>query len=106
MSHIAIIVEFDTTPGKFADFEKIITTHAKRCRELEPGCLRFEVQYPIDDSGKVIDNKIVVNELYSDTSAVEFHRNTDRMAKLQEDVKGLVENRHMILAKVSPDTQK
>ncbi|HEY9678380.1 MAG TPA: antibiotic biosynthesis monooxygenase [Drouetiella sp.] len=100
MAKMAIVVEFETKPGAYNEFEKLIRTHAENCLKLEPGCLRFEVAVPLDENGKKLENKIVLNELYTDANAVEEHKATDRMKQLQVKFDELLLTRKLVLSEL------
>lgn len=79
MKRIALIVEYETLPGKEQEFDAAIRTHAAACLEEEKGgCLRFEILRPVDESGKVIPNRFMANELFADQKALDNHRATPR----------------------------
>lgn len=103
MPAITIIVEFETVEGAAAEFTRIITEHARRTLQEEPGCLRFEVVKPIDTDGRTKPDHLVVNELYADQAAVEVHRSTTRMASLAATIKPLVKSRRLIQAQAMRD---
>jgi autoinducer 2-degrading protein len=101
MPKIAIIVEFETVPGRLAEVETLLREHARRTREEEPGCLRFEVLRPVDrTTGQRIANKVVVNELYADRDAVAAHERSPRLPGLREAYGPMLTGRHVIMAEV------
>src|ERR1700754_5077940 len=101
MPQIAIVGEFETKPGRHDEFETLIRNHAKKCLEIEPGTLRFEVLHPLDEDGKVVPNRLMVNELFKDMAAVDFHRGTDRMAAVAAQFGALTASARLLLADVS-----
>lgn len=98
MPAITIIVEFETVDGAEAEFTRVISEHARRTLQEEPGCLRFEVIRPMDANGSPQPNQLIVNELYADPAAVEAHKHTPRMAILAETIKPLVKSKRSIRA--------
>jgi autoinducer 2-degrading protein len=102
MPHMAIIVEFETLPGREAEFLAVIREHARRTLEEEPGCLRFEVIRPVEADGAAVPNRVLVNELYADRAAVTAHEANPRMPSVGAAVKPLLATRRLILAEVLP----
>jgi quinol monooxygenase YgiN len=100
MGQLSLVVEFEIAPGRQAEFEAAIWAHAKKCLAEEPGCLRFEVTYPLDDSGNRIPNRMMANELFSDQQALAAHRATMRWVQLSERFKTLLAKRRPILSEV------
>jgi autoinducer 2-degrading protein len=97
MQQLALIVEFETHPGKDAEFDTAIRAHARACLDEEPGCLRFEILRPLDDDGRPIPNRFMANELFSDQAALQAHRDTPRWQVLAEKFRILLANRRPIL---------
>jgi quinol monooxygenase YgiN len=95
MTKLAIIVEFETLPGKEAEFLANIREHARATLAEEPGCLRFEVIKPVERDGTPIPNKVMVNELYADEA-------NPRLPKVGEKNKPLLASRRLILAQLLP----
>jgi quinol monooxygenase YgiN len=102
MTKLAIIVEFETLPGKEAEFLANIREHARATLAEEPGCLRFEVIKPVERDGTPIPNKVMVNELYADEAAVAAHEANPRLPKVGEKNKPLLASRRLILAQLLP----
>jgi quinol monooxygenase YgiN len=100
MAKIAIIGEFETYPEGYDEFENLIRSHAVACLEKEPGCLRFELSSPLDEKGKRIQNKLVVNELFENHEAVGIHTNTDRMKRVFAQFDRLLVNQRLFLSEV------
>jgi quinol monooxygenase YgiN len=100
MPKIAIIVEFETLPGQQAACEEIIRAHARRTREEEPGCQRFDVLYLLDDHGERVPNRLLVDEVYADRAAVVAHRNSPRLRQVGEALRPLLASRRLIEAEV------
>lgn len=100
MPQITIIVEFETVPGRQAEFEAVIREHARRTVADEPGCLRFDVLHLVDETGARVPNKLLVNELYADRAAVVAHRASERMPKVGAAITPLLASRRLIEAEV------
>lgn len=100
MAKIAIIGEFETRPEAYEEFENLIQSHATSCLKIEPGCLRFELLSPVDENGKKLQNKLVVNELFENSEAVEFHKNTDRMQRVFGQFDRLLVSQRLFLSEV------
>lgn len=98
MTEMTIIVEFETLDGKEAEFTRIISDHARRTLQEEPGCKRFEVIKPLDDDFRPKPNLVIVNELYADQAAVLAHRANPRMGPLGTAIAPLLKSRRAILA--------
>ena len=100
MPQIAIIVEFETLPGKEAQAGTVIREHAKRTIADEPGCLRFEVLHVVDENGAHVPNRLMVSELYVDAAAVATHRGTERIKQVGATLGPLLAHRRLIMAEV------
>ena len=105
MPAVTIIVEFETVEGAAAEFERIITDHARRTLHEERGCLRFEVVRPLDASGRPDPDRLVVDELYADEAAVAAHRANPRMAPLLAAMAPLIKAERRIEAHALSQSQ-
>lgn len=103
MTEMTIIVEFETLEGAEPEFIRIMSDHAMRTLNEEPGCLRFDVIKPLDEDGAPIDNKVMVNELYADQAAVDAHNANPRLKTLRAATGPLLKSRRLILAKSLAD---
>lgn len=99
MAEMTIIVEFETLEGAEHEFTRIISDHAQRTLNEEPGCLRFDVIKPLAADGHPMANWVVVNELYVDQAAVDAHRANPRMAQLWATIEPLLKSRRRIIAR-------
>jgi quinol monooxygenase YgiN len=97
---MAIIVEFEALENQEAAFLEVISEHARKTLEEEPGCVRFEVIRPVERDGTPIPRRIIVNELYADAAAVAAHEANPRMAWVGAAIKPLLASRRLILAEV------
>ena len=100
MENLALIVEYETHPGKEAEFSAAMQAHAKACLAEEPGCLKFEVLRPLDENGKVIPNRFMANELFAGHDALAIHRATPRWQAMAEKFKLLLANRRPVLCQI------
>ena len=99
MAEMTIIVEFETLEGAEPEFVRVISDHAQRTLNEEPGCLRFDVVKPLGEDGQPLPNMVMVNELYADQAAVDAHRANPRMKPLSETTAPLLKSRRLILAR-------
>ena len=99
MDKIALIVEYETLPGKEAEFDRILREHAQACLREEPGVLRFEVLRPLDEQNNPVPNKFMANELFLDQAALASHRATPRWQRIAEVFKVLLVSRRPILCR-------
>lgn len=103
MAEMTIIVEFETLEGAEPEFIRLISDHAQRTLQEEPGCLRFEVIKPLGEDGEPLPNKVIVNELYASEAAVAAHVANPRMKPLGLATKPLLKGKRNILAKSLAD---
>lgn len=103
VAEMTIIVEFETLEGAEPEFIRVISDHAQRTLNEEPGCLRFDVIKPLGQDGQPLPNKIMVNELYADEAAVEAHNANPRMVPLRAATGPLLKSRRLILARSLAD---
>ena len=69
MSAYVLIVELRTEPQHREQFLQLALENAQLSRDLEPGCLQFDVVNDPDDP-----NHIVFYEVYQDAAAFEVHQ--------------------------------
>jgi len=100
MPKIAIIVEFETVPGRLSEVEALLREHAARTLAEEPGCLRFEVLRPVERDGRLVPDRLAVSELYADRAAVAAHESSPRLPSLREAYGPLLSGRRLIMAEV------
>ena len=101
METIALIVEYETHPGKEQEFLEAMQEHARACLVEESGCLRFEVLRPLDEQGKPIPNRFMANELFAGHEALAAHRATLRWQAIAERFKVLLASRRPILCEIA-----
>ena len=72
---LALVVQLRIRTGAMPAFLDIVRAHAVRSKELEPGCLRFDVLRPEGSA-----DEVVLYELYRDQAALDAHRGSEHMA--------------------------
>ena len=85
MSKLVIIGTIEVSPGKRDQVSSLLTAHAARCLNDEPGTLEFKVLIPRDD-----DSKVLIYEAYQDDGAFEVHRNGLSIARWREETAGMI----------------
>ena len=70
------IVPIQIKPGYRDRFVEAIVDHARRTRESEPGCLRFDVIQDADDP-----NRVWLYEVYKDEAAMKAHTSAPHSAQ-------------------------
>ena len=84
----AVVVRFQIDPSQWDDFMPLMLKNAKTSREIEAGCLQFDVAHDPETP-----NEVFLYEVYDDRAAFEAHLAS---AHFQE-FDGLVQD--MIVAK-------
>ena len=87
MSKVALLVTVGVEPEDRPKLVELLSAHADRSMTLEPGCLRFDVVVPRDET-----DKICIHEVYADDDAVAAHRASDHMALNRERTAGLIQS--------------
>ena len=89
MSKFANIVTIEVAPGRRDQVATLVATHKARCLKDELGTLQFEVLLPKDD-----DTKVLSYEIYRDAAAFEVHVKAPSLARLREEIAGMVVKLH------------
>jgi quinol monooxygenase YgiN len=89
MPKFANVVTIKVTPGRRDQLLSLLEAHKARSLKDEPGTLQFEILLPKDD-----DTKVVSYEVYRDDTAFEMHRNGPSLARLREEIPGMVVKLH------------
>ena len=84
MALYTIIVEFDLKAGAFARFHDLVVTNANASLRDEPGCRRFDVLVPEDET-----EKVVLYEIYDDEDAFQAHLASDHYKVFAGAIEGL-----------------
>ena len=81
MSKLALIVTIEFEPGSKEDILRALLAHRERCLKEEPGTLQFEVLVPLEEP-----SKLLLFELYADSSAFSVHSKGPSIARYREEV--------------------
>lgn len=100
MSMIAIVVEFEIVAAAKAELVSIVRAHARRTKEEEPGCIRFDTLEPLDEVGKKSIDRLMLFELYRDKEAFDKHRASPNLPRFFADTKPYVKSRRATFADV------
>lgn len=84
-SPYVVLARFAAKPDRLDDLLKLLRAHAAASRK-EPGCQVFDVTQDSKEPAT-----IVLYEVYDDTTAYAFHRNTPHYALFRRTIKSLVE---------------
>ena len=88
MSKFANVVTIEVVPGRRDQVVTLLLAHKARLKD-EPGTLQFEVLLPKDD-----DTKVLSYEVYRDAAAFEAHLKGPSLARLKEEITGVVVKLH------------
>ena len=88
MPRFANVVTIEIAPGHRDQVVTALAAHKARVKD-EPDTLQFEVLLPKDD-----DTKVLSFEMYRDAAAFEAHLNGPSLAKLREEIAGIVMKLH------------
>lgn len=88
MPKLANVVTIEVAPGHRDQVVTSLEAHKARVKG-EPGTLQFEVLLPQGD-----DAKVLTFEIYRDAAAFEAHLNGPSLAKLREEIAGIVMKLH------------
>ena len=97
---IAIVVEYEVVPGGKSELISITHAHARRTKEEEPGCIRFDILHPLDETGKKSADRLMLFELYRDKEAFEKHRASPNLPRYFADTQSLIKSRRAVFADV------
>ena len=96
MSKFANVVTIEVAPGRRDQVATLVAAHKARCLKDEPGTLQFEVLLPKDD-----DTKVLSYEMYRDDAAFEVHVKAPSLARLREEIAGMVVKLHGVRCAVA-----
>ena len=88
MSKFANVVTIEVAPGRRDQVVTLLLAHKARLKD-EPGTLQFEVLLPKDH-----DTKVLSYEVYRDAAAFEVHLKGPSLARLKEEITGVVVKLH------------
>src|ERR1051325_9202694 len=97
---VCIIGEFEIKEGQFEAFTELMREHSRICREVERGCLQFEVIHVTDEQGNTDRSKVILFEVYKDEEAAQAHSTAPRQAGIRERYLPLVGKRRRILGPI------
>jgi quinol monooxygenase YgiN len=89
MRKFANVVTIEVAPGRRDQLLSLLEAHKARSLIDEPGTLQFEILLPRDDDAKVLSY-----EVYRDDAAFERHRNGSSLARLHEEIAGMLVKLH------------
>ena len=96
MPKFANVVTIEVAPGRRDQVVTSLAAHQARVKD-EPGTVQFEILLPQGD-----DTKVLSFEMYRDAAAFEAHLNGPSLARLREDIAGVVTKLHGVRCTV-PD---
>ncbi|MDA7947036.1 MAG: antibiotic biosynthesis monooxygenase [Hyphomicrobiaceae bacterium] len=85
---IAVIVEFEASPGKADELRDALQTQGRSSLEKEPGCRYFDVCQDPEN-----EHVFFLYELYDDADAVEAHGKTEHYAAFRATIDPLLKSR-------------
>ncbi len=80
MADFAILVSFRVKAGQAAAFRRLLLENAATSVRDEPGCLRFDLLDPQDDSAGEL---VTLYEIYADAAAFEAHLRSPHFAQFK-----------------------
>ena len=83
-----VLVEFDLHPGAAEEFLRLVHENATTSVRDEPGCRRFDVLVPEDETPRV-----VLYEIYDSPAAFDEHLRTPHFRAFDEATGALVKGR-------------
>ena len=98
---ITVVVEYEVEPANKAKLIEIISAHARRTLNEEPGCIWFDVVHPTDIAGKHADDRVVILELYRDAEAFEKHRASPNLPQYFANTGPLIKNRRPVVGQIA-----
>jgi quinol monooxygenase YgiN len=97
---ITVIVEYEVEPANRATLVAIISAHARRTLNEEPGCIWFDVIYPMDQTGEQASDRLVIFEIYRDAEAFDKHRASSNLPLYFANTSPLIKNRRPIVGTI------
>ena len=80
MGKITIVATLETREGSLEDLLALTREHAKRCLDLEPGCLYFDIMVPREHR-----NRIILYEIYESQAALDSHLTSEHMDRFRRE---------------------
>jgi quinol monooxygenase YgiN len=91
-----IVAEFEVVPEKYEAFDQIMREHARKTKETEPGCVRFDVLRVTDAEGNLDRARLVLIEVYADEAAYHLHSQQPRLVPMRESYAGMFGGRRVV----------
>src|SRR5690349_20379040 len=98
---ITVIVEYEVEPANKAKLVEIISTHARRTLDEEPGCIWFDIVSPTDLAGQPVEDRLVIFELYRDADAFAKHRASPNQPAYFANTGPLIKNRRPMVGQIA-----
>ena len=84
-SAYAITVTFELEEGSAEKFHRLVAENARQSIALEPGCIRFDVLFPMART-----HEVFLYEIYTDQAAFDVHLATAHFKSFDEETRTLV----------------
>ena len=81
----AITVTFELEDGAADQFHRLVAENARQSVALEPGCLRFDVLFPVART-----HEVFLYEIYTDQTAFDVHLASAHFKSFDEQTRTLV----------------
>ena len=81
----AITVSFELQEGAAEMFRRLVAENARQSVALEPGCIRFDVLYPVTRT-----HEVFLYEIYADQAAFDIHLASAHFKSFDEATRPLV----------------
>ncbi len=89
MKELVILVEFDVSPDKQAEFRRMVLENAAASMREELGCRQFDVLEPVGEP----NSRFILYEIYEDEAAFEAHTSTPHYQVFSELVSTMIVER-------------
>jgi (4S)-4-hydroxy-5-phosphonooxypentane-2,3-dione isomerase len=86
MKELVILVEFDVSPDKRAEFRRMMLENAAASMRDEPGCRQFDVLEPVGQP----EGRFILYEIYEDEAAFDAHTSTPHYQLFSEEVSAMI----------------
>lgn len=91
MKELVILVEFDVSPDRRAEFRRMILENAAASMRDEPGCRQFDVLEPVGES----EGRFILYEIYEDEAAFDAHISTPHYQLFSEETSAMIIERRI-----------
>jgi quinol monooxygenase YgiN len=86
MSRVIVVAEHKLIPRFAVEFSALVRQHAKRCVEIEPGCLHFSVSRDLKDK-----DRWHYCEIYASQNDFDVHCASSHFLEHMERVKHMID---------------